>query len=318
VEPSSFPARLEALGRSLKEDGYFFCTTTPLTHRRILARGTPITDALRDAFGWNKPVTASDLPANYRGFLADTDLFSTQTAGHYQAKVRFSTLGPLFLAHSSYPTQEPDAVFFGPDTYRFARAIQAFRDRETGFAPQTCIDIGAGTGAGGLFCAGLFHSLREIALLDINANALTFAAANIALNGVVIASARASDILSGWDGPADLIVSNPPYLVDQALRAYRHGGGDWGALLSVRILEQSLMRLSSQGHLLLYTGSAMVDGQDKFLEAALPILHEHAVQYRYEEIDPDVFGEELDKWPYDRADRIATVILHVKGSDLKR
>ena len=129
---------------------------------------------------------------------------------------------------------------------------------------------------------------------------------------------RLSDVLSAWEGTADLIIANPPYLVDPALRAYRHGGGDWGASLSLRILEEGLSRLSRAGHLLLYTGSAIVDGQDKFLQAALPILQNGTLEYRYRELDPDVFGEELDKWPYDRADRIATVLLHVKGSDLKR
>jgi hypothetical protein len=31
------------------------------------------------------------------------------------------------------------------------------------------------------------------------------------------------------------------------------------------------------------------------------------VRFTYEEIDPDVFGEELEYSPYDRADRIAVV-----------
>jgi len=31
------------------------------------------------------------------------------------------------------------------------------------------------------------------------------------------------------------------------------------------------------------------------------------VRFDYEEIDPDVFGEELERAPYDRADRIAVV-----------
>lgn len=315
--PSPLSDQLEALGRALKEDGYLFCTPTPLTHARILARERFGSDVLRDVFGWNKPVSAIRLAAKYHRFLHDPDLFSAE-AGGYRAKVRFSCLGPLLLAHSGYPTKEADAVFFGPDTYRFAHAIQALRDREPGFRPGSCVDIGAGTGAGGLFCALLFPSLRHVALLDINSRALEFAAANIALNGIKIASPRHSDILSAWAGAADLIVTNPPYLVDPALRAYRHGGGGWGTSLSVRILEQALTRLSLGGHLLFYTGSAIVDGQDKFLESALPTLEKRTIRYRYDEIDPDVFGEELDKQPYDRADRIATVMLHVKGSDLKR
>ncbi len=312
------PDSLVALGRHLRQDGYCFCTPTPLSHARVLSHNRCGADIFRDVFGWNRAFAAEQLPARYHDFLADPDLFATEAVGRYRAVIRFSSLGPLLLAHSGYPTQEADAVFFGPDTYRFAHAIQAFRDREPGFRPGSCVDIGAGTGGGGLFCAALFPHLTQIALLDINSRALTFAAANAALNDISVAFPRHSDILSAWEGPADLIVANPPYLVDPALRAYRHGGGEWGAALSVRILEQALAHLSPDGHLLLYTGSAIVEGQDKFLEAAMPALEMRTVGYRYDEIDPDVFGEELDKWPYDQADRIATVMLHVQGSDLKR
>jgi SAM-dependent methyltransferase len=284
----------------------------------VLAHGRTGPDSLRDIFGWNKPFPAARLPADYQDFLADPELFASQGRGWYRARIRFSTLGPLLLAHSGYPTEEADAVFFGPDTYRFAHTLQALRDREADFAPRSCVDIGCGTGAGGLICATLFSSLTQIALLDINPRCLEFAAMNTVLNGIGAASPRQSDILSAWNGQADLIVTNPPYLIDPAMRAYRHGGGDWGDRLSVRILEQALKHLSPEGHLLFYTGSAIVDGEDKFLKAALPALQNSTVRYRYDEIDPDVFGEELDNWPYDHADRIATVVLHVKGSDLKR
>jgi SAM-dependent methyltransferase len=318
VDIPSFSDRLEALGRRLKEDGYFFRTPTPHTHARIFARKRARPTTLQDIFGWNKEFSAGHLPTAYQSFLCDPELFVSNGDGHYRARVRFSSLGPLLLAHSGYPTKESDAVFFGPDTYRFVHALQAFCDREPQFAPRRCVDIGAGTGAGGLFCTALFPSLDQVTLLDINPRALTFATANIALNEITSASPRHSDILSAWNGSADLIVSNPPYLIDPATRAYRHGGGDWGALLSVQILEQALDHLSASGHLLLYTGSAIVDGEDKFRREALPMLKNRTVQYRYDEIDPDVFGEELDKWPYDHADRIATVMLHVRGSDLKR
>ena len=318
MRPSPLTEKLERLGRCLRGAGYTFTCPTPLTHSRVLARGREGMDVFQDVFGWNKPVSAARLPASFGDFLHDPDLFASEPSGHYRARLRFSTLGPLLLAHSAYPTLEADAVFFGPDTYRFAHAIRAFADRERGWVPRRCVDIGAGSGAGGLYCAKLFPSLEEIALLDINPRALAFAAANAALNNAGGAKTCQSDLLAELQGSADLIVSNPPYLVDAARRAYRHGDGDWGALLSVRVLEQALERLTTNGHLLLYAGSAIGAGQDKFLEAALPTLENRTVQYRYEEIDPDVFGEELDNPPYDRADRIATVMLHVKGSDLKR
>jgi hypothetical protein len=35
--------------------------------------------------------------------------------------------------------------------------------------------------------------------------------------------------------------------------------------------------------------------------------------YSYEEIDPDVFGEELEEPPYDCVDRIAVVALTIRA-----
>lgn len=310
--------RIAELGRRLKADGYRFHTPAPASHARVLARARAGADPLRDLFGWNRALDPAAVPAPYRDLLSDDELFAREADGRVRARLRFSSLGALLLAHSAFPTQAADAVFFGPDTYRFAHAIRAFHDRHPGFAPRACVDIGAGSGAGGLFCATLFPALSEIGLLDINPRALAFAAANAALNGIAAARPLHSDILSGWPGEAGLIICNPPYLVDAGLRAYRHGGGDWGHALAVRALEEALTRLSAAGHLLLYTGSPIVEGHDQFLEAAKPILESGTRKYRYEETDPDIFGEELDNAPYDQADRIAAVTLHVRGSDLVR
>jgi hypothetical protein len=43
-------------------------------------------------------------------------------------------------------------------------------------------------------------------------------------------------------------------------------------------------------------------------------LEERDCDYTYEEIDPDVFGEELESAPYDRVDRIAAVALTIRNS----
>ena len=53
---------------------------------------------------------------------------------------RFSTLTDLLLAHSRYPTIDADAVFFGPDTYRFCKPISD--------TIKTAVDIGCGSAAG--------------------------------------------------------------------------------------------------------------------------------------------------------------------------
>jgi hypothetical protein len=72
--------------------------------------------------------------------------------------------------------------------------------------------------------------------------------------------------------------------------------------------------LAPGGAVLLYTGSAVVDGRDVFGAAARGIVAEHGLDAAYHEIDPDVFGEELETPSYARADRIAAVLLTASRS----
>ena len=196
----------------------------------------------------------------------------------------------------------------GPDTYRFARTIRCSVDQSDLPMRPRILDIGAGTGAGGLYAGHvLSHLSPHIVLSDINKRALEFCNVNTALNRIPDVSVAYSDLYAEVDGPFDLIISNPPYLVDADARTYRHGGGDFGWDLSLRILQQGLRHLSPGGLLVLYTGSAIVRGVDLFKDAVLDLLKNDNVNLSYEEIDPDVFGEELEAAPYDRADRIAVV-----------
>src|SRR6185437_9066499 len=123
----------------------------------------------------------------------------------------------LFL-HSVFPTDEEDAVFFGPDTYRFARFLHARLRRLP--APRWVVDMGAGSGAGGISVARAVPGAR-ITLVDVNCAALRLARPNAAAADVAV-ELEESDCLP--DG-ADLIVANPPYMMDSTERAYRHGGG---------------------------------------------------------------------------------------------
>ena len=59
--------------------------------------------------------------------------------------------------------------------------------------------------------------------------------------------------------------------------------------------------------MLLYTASAIVDGQDA-LEAALATrLPDAGCSLDYRELDPDIFGEQLDQPGYEDVERIAAV-----------
>ena len=118
-----------------------------------------------------------------------------------------------------------------------------------------------------------------------------------------------SDLLNNVEGMFDLVVANPPYLLDPLERDYRHGGGQLGGGLSLAIVDAALERLAPGGTLLLYTGSAIVDGRDDFREAVADQLATRRAEWRYEELDPDIFGEELETPAYSHADRIAAVLL---------
>lgn len=288
---------LVALGQALRARSYAFVTPTPATHRRVLARRAE-GRSLRDVFGWNRSFEPGVLDPELLALLEAAGALRREGRG-LRSAVRFSTLGPLLLAHSAYPTTEPDAVFFGPDTARFAALLEA---RVAG-APGHVADVGCGSGAGGLLLAARASSVQ---LLDVNPRALRFAAANAALNGAQVTVAQ-SDVLSGARDPLDLVIANPPYLADDLGRAYRHGGEGLGTALSARIAREALGRLSPGGRLLLYTATPVIEGEHLLWPALAQCLGE--ARYDYRELDPDVFGEELERPAYASVERIAVVAL---------
>jgi methylase of polypeptide subunit release factors len=299
-----------ALGTHLIRHGYKFTTISPASHRRVYVRPSSGSRSLEDVLGWSLPFSDGDLAPVDLKRLTEAGILE-RDGNFLRAELRFSTLGEQLFVHSSFPTEQPGAVFFGPDTYRFARFINPTLDtiKLRNFSQNIRIlDVCAGSGAGGLHAAGRIAELRpNITLSDINQRALHFCRINATLNAVPNVTIVESDLFEKVDGPFDLIIANPPYLVDRLARTYRHGGGTFGSELSLRIAEEGLSRLAPGGRLLLYTGSAIVNGADRFHSALLSQLEKQDVRIDYEEIDPDVFGEELDNPPYDRVDRLAVV-----------
>jgi methylase of polypeptide subunit release factors len=312
IEPrlAQADAAIVRLGRKLLAAGYQFTTSTPASHQIVNARPIQGT-TLRDVLGWSRPFAADDLPEDILADLIDAQAMEPAT-GLFRSNLRFSTLEGQIFAHSAFPTTQGDAVFFGPDTYRFARAV---RQHVRGLRPSSSLrvlDLGAGSGAGGLHAAScLARATAELTLSDINARALRACAVNAMLNGIA-ATVIESDLYASIRGSFDLIISNPPYLIDPLARTYRHGGGAYGGALSVRIAEQGAERLAPGGTLLLYTGSAIIDGVDLLRDALRARFERSRFALSYEEIDPDVFGEELRDPPYDRAERIAAVLATIE------
>lgn len=294
------------LVQGLRALDYRFITPTPATHARVNARaaGAEAKDA-RDVFGWNRRFQPNVLPAALFDLMRVAGVAVAEQGG-WRSSVRVASLdGDLFL-HSAFPTTAADAVFFGPDTYRFCNSIEA--GLADGHEVNRAVDVCSGAGPGAVAIARNRPS-AEVLMADINENALQTSRVNAELAGLPNLQAMHSNLLSGVDGDFDLIVANPPYLNDKAHRTYRHGGGSHGASLSLAILDVALPRLRPGGRLLLYTGVAILAGVDPFHNAAAKRLADWAGSWRYREIDPDVFGEELDEPAYADADRIAAVVL---------
>jgi methylase of polypeptide subunit release factors len=303
-------AALSHLLDYLRKQDYRFITITPLTHAHVMTRRCGQAGAtLRDVFGWNLAFEKQLLPTETLTLLDEAGLLE-HDGDHLRSKVRVSSIDDALFLHSAYPTEHEDAVFFGPDTYRFVRFIRQALDHTAPPTGMRVLDIGCGSGAGGLMLARQYPR-ADLVLNDINPQALRYAALNAAAMGLRAQFAE-GDSLAAVQGAFDLIIANPPYLVDKDARTYRHGGERLGRSLSLRMATESLPRLAPGGRLLLYTGVAIVDGKDEFLEELTPALQRCGCIWRYEEIDPDVFGEELIQPAYEQVDRVAAVGLSVR------
>jgi methylase of polypeptide subunit release factors len=304
---------------ALGEARYRFIATTPLTHRRLLDRRTgQLARGLRDVFGWNMPFAQDAIPWALLALMEKAGVLLAQ-GNALRSAVRFSSIDDTIFLHSSFPTVEDDSVFFGPDTYRFVRFIEQslprwkIKSADTGFGgarrPLRVLDVGCGSGAGGLVAAMRLAQSgikTTLTMNDINPCALRFTAINAEALGMPVELAP-GDALPATTGQFDLIISNPPYMADVHHRAYRDGGANMGLDLSLRIATEALARLAPGGRLLLYTGVAIVDGVNPLTHELAPVLDASGCDWSSVEIDPDVFGEELEEPPYARAERIAAV-----------
>jgi methylase of polypeptide subunit release factors len=306
------PSALVALGRRLRAMDYRFTTVTPATHRRVNRRAENVwARDLRGVLGWSRPYQDGVLPADVDALLVEAGLreeLKQDSDTGWRACVRASTIGERLYFHSAWPTSSDDAVFFGPDTYRYVAALKRALDGLRR-PVRRAVDIGCGAGPGAielaLCCPG-----ATVYGADINEDALTLTGINAELNDAGLVIPCRSDLLDGVDGPFDVVMSNPPYILDADELPYRHGGGEHGAELSIRIVKTALARLHAGGSLLLYTGVAIVDGEDAFLSAIRPLLNDACDEWHYEELDPDIFGGQLECEGYENVERIAAVWLH--------
>lgn len=304
IDPAD--AALAALLQLLKARDYHFVTPTPATHGLVLSRpDRREARKIEDVLGWSLPFGTSLLDREVMQLLKTAGALEEAGEGRWRSLFRVSSLGGALFLHSAYPTDDEDAVFFGPDSYRFARLIMSELSARPPAAPVRLADMGAGAGVGAIVAHRLCPGARLI-MTDINPKALRLARINASAAGVE-AEFIESDGLTGVDDPIDLVLANPPYIIDPAKRAYRDGGALHGGAAALDMTRQALDRLADGGRFILYTGSAIVDGKDVLREALTGMANAAGCVMRYEELDPDVFGEELANEAYREVDRIAVV-----------
>ena len=283
----------------LKSAKYQFIAVTPATHKRVLARTPPDDLGLRDIFGWNRWFGMGDVSAEVHAMLKAADALETRR-GKLRSKFRVASLGEDLLLHGSFPTDEDDAIFFGPDTYRFARFVEQQLPRLGD--PQRLVDMGSGSGAGAIAAARL-RDFAKITMVDTNDSALELARLNAEAASVSAETLQSDELPRG----ADLIIANPPYMIDAAGRSYRDGGGLLGGQIAVDWVSQALERLEPGGAMLLYTGAAYSDGEAPLIAELDRLCSQAGSMLEIVELDPDVFGEELDQPQYEEVERIAAI-----------
>ena len=291
----------------LKMHDYRFTAITPVSHEKINIRvENAIAKDLAGIFGWNRTFKAVAVEA-YLFDLMQSAKIVTKVHNGWKSLLRVASIKEQLFLHYAYPTTGNEAVFFGPDTYRFANAILHFLS--TNNQPvYRAVDIGTGSGAGAVLLAQALPE-AEIIAADISNEALNLARINVDAANIHNIKLVQSDLLNNIKGNFDLIIANPPYLIDEAKRTYRHGGGQLGTKLSLDIVDAAIQRLNSGGALLLYTGVAIVHGHDALHTEVEAKLKRASFTFHYSEIDPDIFGEELLSETYNKADRIAAVVL---------
>ena len=299
----------------LKQQDYQFTAITPLSHQRILDRkqndlNKKIT--LKDIFGWNLGFKKTDLDPALFSILEEHQLLKIQE-NLYLSQVRVASLNNALFIHSAFPTIEQDAVFFGPDTYRFAYHLKQYLASRSD-PLKRAVELCCGTSAAAISIAKYFPDYDELIVADLNPKALLYSQMNIDFAGLKKIHPVQSDLFANLQGQFDLIFANPPYLIDPHQRQYRHGGDELdGNALSFRIIKEGIQHLNPRGCIFLYTGVTVTQDGNRFVEHLENLMRQYKnISWSYEEIDPDIFGEELEQPAYQHVDRIALALVKIE------
>lgn len=312
-QPSPCDKALADLVRRLADSGYDFVVPTPATHARVVARPDhQKAHTLRDVFGWSLPFEASTIDAGILALLRSADGLEALNDGRYRSRYRVARVNGLLFAHSAYPAVEKDTVFLGPDSYRFADFLKRELATDQPVANGSLVDLGTGAGVGALVASRMRPDLR-ITMTDVNPKALRLARINASVAGID-AQYLCTRNMDGVPAGIDVVIANPPYIIDATQRAYRDGGGMYGGQVAYDMAAAAIDCLAPGGRMLLYTGAAIVAGRDVLTGALTELAQKQGCDLQRCEIDPDVFGEELEQPGYETVERIAVVGLVIRKS----
>ncbi|HVW89318.1 MAG TPA: peptide chain release factor N(5)-glutamine methyltransferase, partial [Gaiellaceae bacterium] len=134
------------------------------------------------------------------------------------------------------------------------------------------VDVGTGSGA---IALALKHERPDahVTATDVSEEALALACENAVANGLDVVFAHA-DLLQGLDGPFDLVVSNPPYVLAGEVEALAPEVREWeprGALVDEgqtdRLIDDA--RRVLDGHLVLEVHELLAADAVRKLQASL-------------------------------------------------
>ncbi|KAJ9666963.1 hypothetical protein H2201_002796 [Coniosporium apollinis] len=328
---SAEPAFL-ALAAHLKRQNYTFICPTPESHGKVVAKRIQDPERqdvknLEDLFGWSLKADRNTIDRLLslellKQLLEASIIIHAESEDRFKSEYRLSNLylphiqdgtsvPQMYYIHSAFPTTQPDAVFFGPDTYLFLDFLTQ-ASRYLGTNPRRAVvDVCCGSGAGAIHMARSLPSSTVIGL-DLNPKALALGKINAKLAGCQVDFAE-SDLFAAVKSreDIDLVVSNPPYIASSEgsdVPMYAAGGAEQGLALPLRIVSEGIQVLAEGGLLMIYTGLPVFyekPGHDPFLQRIREVEGAELVAYRI--IHPDMFGEELSSPPYADTGRIQVV-----------
>jgi hypothetical protein len=336
-QPQHLNALVE-LGQALVAAKYDWVCPSPdtqsLVNSRFINRKA---QDLAGVFGWNRPceptLLSPVLPAALLQSLVEAGVLQMSLDHEtLRSRVRFSSFAGTLVAHPAWPTHEAETTPFGADTYRMG----AFLERELGGPsapgwahmtqgeiPRTVVDMSGQSGASGVLAARLLqpacpdtNGRLQVLFTDPHPRSLRFASANARLGGLSHFTCLQSNTLADVPDPIDLLLLSPACAPTPTLRSEVDTGQDpWGLQSTLDTVASALQRLAPSGRLLLCTGAPVVHGVDRLWQGLQALLGQaaeerHAV-YRYQMVEPDVWGSVLTQAAYAEVERIAAVSLCV-------